>query len=139
MGVLLQNIINRHLDRVAHEPNSKGQSRVRKHFPDVQIEKSGSGYRLVLPLPGALKDKLNVKIEDDQLKIRGEYAPRTKEGYELVHADSFSYDAFERWLSIDESKFDVERVSAELNNGLLAIELPLKAEVLPKEIEIQVK
>lgn len=140
MGALVQkrfpDFINQFFDDWS---DSTENTRDLKHFPDVQIEQNENGYRLVVPIPGALKDTLKVKVEDNQLKISGEYKTHTKEDYKLVHRDYRTWSSFERSLRIDENKFDIDSVNAELNDGILEVTLPLKPEERKKQYEIEVK
>ncbi|MCB1175086.1 MAG: Hsp20/alpha crystallin family protein [Leptospiraceae bacterium] len=109
-----------------------------KHFPSLQLEKNDQEYRLLMPLPGASKDGLKVKVEDGYLKIAGAYGSFTKEGFELVHRDFRRHERFERWLNIDDSKFAIDAIKAELAHGMLEVTLPLRAEEQRKQIEIKV-
>ena len=138
MGALVKQnfptLINSFFDDWVNEGNSEI-----KHSPEVQIEKGDKSYRVVLPIPGAVKDKLKVSVEDNYLKISGEYSKITKDDHELVRRDFRYFESFERWLRIDENKFELESISAELKDGLLEVVLPLKKEEQKKQIDVKVK
>lgn len=140
MGTIVQQrfpeLINQFFDNWSEQNEGEKKN---SHYPDVKIEQSDNGYRLLVPLPGATKDTLKVKVEDGQLKISGEYKDNAKEGYKQVHADFTDHTSFERWLKIEEQKFDINAVEAELQNGILEVTLPLKPEEKKKQYEIEVK
>ena len=140
MGAIVQKnfptFINQFFDHWSDQDENKSEA---KHFPDIQIEESPGGYRLVMPLPGAKKESLNVKVEDGQLIISGDYKDLGKEDYKLVHRDYRSWKSFERALRIDEKRFDLDAVGAELQDGILEVTLPLKPEEKKKQFEIKVK
>ncbi|MCB1306779.1 MAG: Hsp20/alpha crystallin family protein [Leptospiraceae bacterium] len=106
------------------------------YIPDVQIEKNDTTYRVTAALPGVAKEAVNVEVENGQVKISGTYPEVAESDFKTVYTEKQRYTRFERNLRIDENKFDVEKVDARLENGVLCITLPLKENLQPRQIKI---
>ena len=107
------------------------------HFPKVQIQSSDTKYKVTAELPGINKKDVKVEVEDDCLKISGKREVKESKEYRSVHSEFQSYSEFKRSLPIDTSRFDVSKIDAKLENGLLAVILPLKEASQPKQIAIE--
>ncbi len=111
----------------------------RKYSPDIEIKKGAEAYYVTALLPGVRSEDLSVKVEDGQLEISGKFVSQEKEGYTTVHSEISSAQEFYRSLPLDERAFNVDKVDAELKDGILQIALPLSKEAKPRQIEIKVK
>jgi HSP20 family protein len=77
-------------------------------------------------LPGARKEDVQVRVEDDHLVITGE-VKRTEE----VREESYvrmgrQYGAFRRTFPLPEGVEDKKGIKAKFQNGVLRVEVPLK-------------
>jgi HSP20 family protein len=77
-------------------------------------------------LPGATKDDIQVRVEDDRLIISGE-VKRSEE----VREDNYirmgrTYGAFRRVFPLPEEVEDKKKIKAKFENGVLRVEIPLK-------------
>jgi len=102
-------------------------------YPPYNIEDAGGDcLRIVLAVAGFSRDELNVTVEDNQLVIRGkqnESADRT-----FLHR-GIAARQFQRAFVLAEG---IEVTGAELENGLLAIDLARpRAETITRTIEIK--
>jgi HSP20 family protein len=103
---------------------------------NMDVQKSDDGYHLQFELPGMEKDKIKIMVEDDVLTISGERTrPETKDS-ELLRSER-KYGNFTRSFCLPEN-IDKSGISADYNNGLLDIVLPLKAEEKPRQIEVSI-
>jgi HSP20 family molecular chaperone IbpA len=103
----------------------------------ADILDDGESYELVVEMPGVTQDNLKLDLEKGTLIVRGErngYSEKERVLYNGRHAGR----AIEKRFSIGE---DVDRsgVKAVLENGLLRVTLPRKAEEKSRKIEIEVK
>lgn len=112
--------------------------RAAKHAPGVEVYRGENEYRVVAHVPGVKKEDLSVSVEDGFLKLDGKYEDRNTEGLENAYSELHSYAEFSRKLRIDETRFDVEKVEAKLENGVLTVRLPIREEVKPKSVKVQV-
>ena len=99
--------------------------------PAADLRETESAYLLSVELPGLCRDDVEVKIEGDTLKIRGQKAEEKTEGRAAYRVSERRFGRFERSFPIPR---DVRReaVAATCADGVLKIELP-KAEAAKDE------
>jgi HSP20 family molecular chaperone IbpA len=119
--------------QVNHEKTRK-ESRFIK--PSVDICETDNGLKLIADLPGVDKENLSVKVDDGILSIEGKMT--LKENSKHVVFEEFSGGIFYRQFELPE-KVAQEEIVAELNNGVLTLLLPGKAEEKPREIKVTIK
>ncbi|MBI9072633.1 MAG: Hsp20/alpha crystallin family protein [Melioribacteraceae bacterium] len=84
----------------------------------TRVKDNNDKYILEVPVPGFEKENINLQVKESYLIIDG----KTEE-----HKFSRSFELGK--------KIDVEKINAELKNGILKVDLP-KIESLTKEISI---
>jgi HSP20 family protein len=87
-------------------------------------------------MPGVSKDGLDIRIENDELRIVGERANEKPKGQFLLHERPEG--SYYRSYTLDET-IDRENVSAELNDGILTVTLGLSEALKPRKIEVKTK
>lgn len=104
--------------------------------PAADILDDGDNYHVILELPGVRKGDLTLTLDQGILVIRA-----TRSGYEgsakLVHDGRRAGYAFERRFTLGEG-VDMQHVTAKLENGLLSVTLPRRAEEKRRRIEVEV-
>jgi len=110
------------------------RSQERAMTPPVDIYETPEGLVVKADLPGVAKDGLDVRVENNLLTIRGR-ASHSAPG-ELVYRE---YDLvnFFRQFELSE-RVDQAKISAELKNGVLTLNLPKAEEAKPRKIDIHV-
>ncbi|MCP2518929.1 Hsp20/alpha crystallin family protein [Candidatus Aminicenantes bacterium AC-708-M15] len=106
--------------------------------PAVDIYETENEVVLTAELPGMNEKDIQLKIEDNNLVLRGErkFEKETKE--ENYHRIERAYGSFYRCFTIPPT-VDRDKISAEYDNGILTVRMPKKAETKPKEIKISRK
>jgi HSP20 family protein len=84
------------------------------------IQRTENGYRLDVPVPGYKPEDINVTIEDRQLTVEGHNDRRR----------------FTRAVVLPD-EIDADNVEANVENGLLTLNLPLHPRVQPRRIEVK--
>lgn len=103
-------------------------------WPDIDISENPDSFVFAVEIPGALKDDIKIWIENDVLAVTGEKRGiPDKEGAKLVAERTFG--KFERSFKLPRS-VDRNKVTAELVDGVLVINIPKIVESKPKEILI---
>jgi len=105
-------------------------------LPPVDVVEDASGITLYADLPGVPKDKLSLQVEAGTLTIEGEVALPVPEDMEATHAE-VSLPRYRRAFTLSK-ELDVDKVAAELNNGVLRLRIPKAAHAQPKRIEVRV-
>jgi HSP20 family protein len=105
--------------------------------PPVDIFESGDTFVLKVEIPEVDKESIDIKINDDELTIRGERKVEPGIDPESYHRMERGYGTFARSFSLTKT-IDASRIKATVKDGILRIELPKKEEVKPKQIKIEV-
>ena len=105
-------------------------------LPPVDVIEDASGITLLADLPGVIKDKLNVRVEAEDLIIEGEVAMNLPQGTESTYAE-VRVPRFQRTFRLSK-ELETTNVSAEFRNGVLRLRIPKAAHAQPRKIEVQV-
>ena len=105
----------------------------------TDIKDEGDHYLLEADLPGFKKEDISIDVDDGYLTItatrKSEYEDKDKKG-SYVRVER-SYGTYARSFSLD--GIDSDKISAELNDGVLALTLPKEEKVLPKTRKLEIK
>ena len=106
--------------------------------PAVDIYSNGQ-HELVLKaeLPDMKEEEIELTVEDNTLTLRGERKLDTEVKEEQFHRIERSYGPFARTFALPPT-VDAGKVSAEYKAGMLTVRLPLREEVKPKQIKVQI-
>lgn len=107
-----------------------------RYSPNVEVRKSEGAYQVVAHLPGATKENVSVEAKDGALTISGNIAAKDEE-YKTVYSELPRYGEFKRSLRIDDHSFDLSKVEARIENGVLTVTLPVAEAAKPKRIDVQ--
>lgn len=113
-----------------------GQNSVRNFPVRMDLIKGENSFKILAELPGMEKDKIKIMVEEGLLTISGERARNNDNGNKVVQSERF-YGSFTRSFTLPET-VEKSGISADYNNGLLEVTLPLKPEEKPKQIEVKV-
>lgn len=109
------------------------RSQSRYLTPAVDIFETNEALVLVADMPGVEKKGLEINLEKGVLTLNGEIK-LAKKGQLLFH--EFSPDNYYRQFKLSEG-IDMEKASAEFNNGVLTLTMPKAESAQPKRIEIK--
>nr|WP_320017506.1 Hsp20/alpha crystallin family protein [uncultured Desulfobacter sp.] len=101
--------------------------------PAVDIYENDNEILLHADMPGVLKENISVDIDNGKLSISGVRKLETKG---VATYEEFSDVEYVRSFSIPQT-IDVEKVEAELKNGVLKLHLPKSEAAKPRQIEIK--
>jgi HSP20 family protein len=115
---------------------SREETRTKEQYmsPPVDIYETEEGLVVKADLPGVAKENMDIRVENNLLTIRANAAhvapgdPIYRE-YELVN--------FFRQFELSE-KVDQSKISADLNHGVLTLNLPKAEEAKPRKIDVKV-
>lgn len=106
----------------------------RYYVPNSDIYETEDALTVVMEMPGVTKDNVNVKIEDGVLNVEGRIDFSNYAHLEPVYSE-YNVGHFTRKFSLSD-RIDREKVSAELNDGVLTLTLPKAEEAKPRRIKI---
>jgi HSP20 family protein len=102
--------------------------------PDVDIYEKDGEIKLLADLPGVSEESLDISVEDDTLTLSAEQNRPTDLSDYTTRAE-YRYGRFERSFTMS-NEIDRNNITANLNNGVLTLTLPKKAEAKPKQIKV---
>ena len=87
-------------------------------------------------LPGIKAKDLNLSIEDNILKISGEFKSETDEKDSDIHLQELHYGKFQRSVKLP-TRVDPDQAEVIFKDGILKLTLPKTDEGKPKQISIK--
>jgi HSP20 family protein len=105
--------------------------------PKVDIQEDAHRIVLRADLPGIEQKDVEISVEDKVLTLRGERKQEPKQEGEGFRRYERVYGAFSRAFTLP-ATIEVDKVSAEMKNGVLTLTLPKRAEAQPRQIKINV-
>lgn len=114
------------------EKNVEKTRDLRSAIPAVDIYENEDEIILQADMPGVVKEGLSVNIDNGTLSLSG---VRKFETRGASNWEEFSDVEYVRSFSVPQT-INVERVEAELKNGVLKLHLPKSEAAKPRQIEI---
>lgn len=105
-------------------------------LPPVDVIEDASGITLYADMPGVPKDKLELRVEGEQLLLEGEMSLAVPAGMEATHAE-VRRSRYRRAFTLSK-ELDADKVSAELSQGVLRVRIPKAAHAQPRRVQVQV-
>lgn len=119
------------LERLAHH-------RPESWAPPIDVYETPSSYVITVEVPGVTRDQIELAVEDARLTIRGRRFEAADRKAEPVHYHQIErgHGEFARTFEFAE-KVDVERVGADLSDGVLTVTLPKLPPPPARRIEVR--
>jgi HSP20 family protein len=92
----------------------------------VNLYENDHSYQIRAELPGFKKEEIAVEVNDSVLRLKA--TPKEKE----------QNRGFERTITLPDEVV-LDKIGAQLENGVLTITIPKKEEAKPKRFEIEIK
>ena len=105
-------------------------------LPPVDIVEDAGGITLYADLPGVPRDKLSLRVDGDTLAIEAELALTVPQGMEASHAE-VNLARYRRAFTLSK-ELDADKVSAELQHGVLRVRIPKAEHAQPRKIAVNV-
>lgn len=90
--------------------------------PPTDIIENTAGVRMLLDMPGADPESLDVTLDNRVLRISARSVSTAPEGYTLVHAE-YRDGNYERRFTVSEP-IDTAKIEAVFKDGVLGLTLP---------------
>lgn len=118
------------------ELTTKGEKTTpgRYYIPNTDIHETDEALTLVMEMPGVEKKDVSIDLENDILRVEGRIDFSKYDGMEPVYTE-YNVGHYTRSFSLS-GKVDQEKISAQLEDGVLTVAVPKAAEAQPRKIAI---
>lgn len=117
----------------SNAPVESGANRQSYLTPPTNIREDKDGYLVEAEMPGVSKDGLEITVANGELVIVGRRS-QAQPGGQLVYRESRGFD-YRRAFELDPS-IDVSKITAKIDQGVLALHLPKADAVKPRKITV---
>ncbi len=104
--------------------------------PPVDIWEDKEGITLCADMPGVSKDSLNLRVEGNNLIVEGQVQLELSHEAEALYAEVRS-SLYRRIFALS-GELETGKIEASLQDGVLTVRIPKRAELRPRKIEVQV-
>ena len=104
----------------------------------VDMVETDSEIVVKAAVPGVKPEELDISVSGDLLTIKGETKEDREENETNFHYREWTYGSFERSLALPVS-VDVDKATAEFENGVLLLKLPKAASARQTRLQINKK
>jgi HSP20 family protein len=123
-------------DQVSRWAAAPGETNYASFTPPVDIYEEKDAIFVKAELPGIQPEEVHIEVENKTLTLRGERKLERKETKDGYHRIERQYGSFTRSFVLPET-VDSEHVEAEMNDGVLTVRLPKRAQAQPRRIEVR--
>ena len=106
----------------------------RYYVPYADIYETDDALAVVMEMPGVEKKDLNIGLENDVLKVDGRIDFSKYESMEPVYSE-YNVGHYARSFTLS-NKVDRDKISANLEDGVLTLTLPKAKQAQPRKIAI---
>ena len=103
--------------------------------PAVDIFETSEGITLIADMPGVSKNRLDLRIEANNLLLEGTIGIAPQENMAALHADVRA--TLYRRSFVLGNELEASKIEANLKDGLLTVRIPKRAELRPRRIEVK--
>jgi len=116
---------------------SKGEKTVpaRYYVPSADIYETDEALHVVMEVPGVDRTDIDIKVEEDTLKVEARIDPSKYEGMEPLYTE-YNVGHFARSFALSH-KIDQQQIAATLADGILTLTLKKVQQVQPRRIEVR--
>jgi len=117
------------------EKREEATTPTRVFAPNADIYETKDALTVILEMPGVEKNNVDVRVEDDVLRVTGQLDLSKYKGLAPLYTE-YNIGNYARNFRLS-NKFDQNKIAAELKDGVLWLTLPKAEETKPRTIEIK--
>jgi HSP20 family protein len=106
----------------------------RYYIPYTDIHETDEALTVVMEMPGVETKDINVSLENDVLRVDGQIDFAKYDGMEPVYTE-YNVGPYTRSFTLS-NRIDQEKISAQLEDGVLTLTLPKAKEAPPRRISV---
>jgi HSP20 family protein len=106
----------------------------RYFVPTSDIFETDEALTVIMEMPGVEKNNVSIALENDVLRVDGQINFASYEGMEPVYTE-YNVGHYVRGFTLS-GKIDRDKISAQLDEGVLTLTLPKIKEAVPRRISV---
>src|SRR6202035_518942 len=107
----------------------------RYYVPAADIFETDEALTVILEMPGVQKNNVTIGLENDVLRVEGQIDFSSYKDVEPVYTE-YSVGHYTRGFTLS-NKIDQNKISAQLDSGVLTLTLPKAKDALPRRITLE--
>lgn len=115
---------------------ARGEHLQANNWPQMNLVDRGEAFHLFAKVPGLTQEDIKIEANAESMTISGERKVTSPEGYK-VHRQERGTMQFSRSFTFP-TRIDVNKIQANLKDGILDLMLPKAEETKPRQIKVQV-
>jgi HSP20 family protein len=130
----LREAMNQLMEESFVRPNgARGQNFV----PALDLSETKDGYLVEAAVPGLKPEDLEITLENNVLTIKGETRQESEDKQRNYHRVERRFGSFQRTITLPNT-VKADAIKAEMEHGVLKLEIPKAEEVKPRKIAVNV-
>jgi HSP20 family protein len=105
--------------------------------PALDLSETKDGYLVEAAVPGLKPEDLEITLENNVLTIKGETRQESEDKQRNYHRVERRFGSFQRSITLPNT-VKADAIKAELDSGVLKLEIPKAEEVKPRKINVSV-
>lgn len=103
---------------------------------ETWVDTDDKEFHLTMPLPGVKPEQININVQGNRLTLSGEQKEeQDQSGKNYLDRELF-YGRFVRTVTLPDG-VEGDKLTAQLNDGILEITAPISSAALPRKIEVK--
>jgi len=94
--------------------------------PSLDVASNDDIYTIKLELPGVDKKNIEIEVENNTMRIKGEKKQESEEKNNDYYRVERRYGSFQRILNLPEDS-DIDNIESEYKDGILSVNIPKKS------------
>ncbi len=112
------------------------QERSQWFNPTFDVRETNDAFILMADVPGMAEKDIDIQLTSNRLVISGQRTMEEEQKGETHYRTERSWGSFSRTFTLP-AEIDSNKVSAEMKNGVLTVQLPKTGESMTKKITVQ--
>lgn len=131
----LREAMNQLFEESVVSPNTSRRSQ--NFIPALDLSETPDAYIVEMAVPGMKAEDLEVTVENGVLTVKGEVKQEQQDKQRNYHRVERRFGSFTRTVGLP-SRIKADNIHADLQDGVLRLDIPKAEEVKPRKISVAV-